>query len=337
MAPTAESSHQCVLVRIAADASVPLAECSVGYDGPGSESEVGCVTSFVKARLAEAHPDASAVDPSELAAQMRQHTGQDVTADMARALAGMNMVETTALMPGGTHNGFVHVNLYGDDRGSLKGLPRNARAEAMCAACGLAGTNVYGDVYAGRLIDCDDRFERMDFTLADMDSGAEWVAEARAINARKREGGQGAAEARVRDALGAAGANAQFGSMAAPGGAGLGEESTGGREGNATWKVRKRVLRRVEAKAARREPAFSLSRLFAPTPLTPSQPLAGRRGRWRAGGESVAARGRIARGRRGQAAQRSASCARHRAHGARKGARRAAAARARAAQGRCRG
>eukprot|EP00793_Prasinoderma_coloniale_P003834 PRCOL_00003211-RA len=236
MAPTAESSHQCVLVRIAADASVPLAECSVGYDGPGSESEVGCVTSFVKARLAEAHPDASAVDPSELAAQMRQHTGQDVTADMARALAGMNMVETTALMPGGTHNGFVHVNLYGDDRGSLKGLPRNARAEAMCAACGLAGTNVYGDVYAGRLIDCDDRFERMDFTLADMDSGAEWVAEARAINARKREGGQGAAEARVRDALGAAGANAQFGSMAAPGGAGLGEESTGGREGNATWK-----------------------------------------------------------------------------------------------------
>ena len=103
-------------------------------------------------------------------------------------------------------------------------------------ACGAPAASVHGDVYAGRVVDCEEAFERRDFLIADMDSNAPWVALAKEVNGRRAAGGAGAAEARVKAALGDAGANAQFGSVTAPGGAGLGSEATGGAVGAATWR-----------------------------------------------------------------------------------------------------
>ena len=117
-----------------------------------------------------------------------------------------------------------------------QGLPRNARAEGLLLACGAPAASVHGDVYAGRVVDCEEAFERRDFRIADMDSNAPWVALAKEVNGRRAAGGAGAAEARVKAALGDAGANAQFGSVTAPGGAGLGSEATGGAVGAATWR-----------------------------------------------------------------------------------------------------
>ena len=63
-------------------------------------------------------------------------------------------------------------------------------------ACGAPAASVHGDVYAGRVVDCEEAFERRDFLIADMDSNAPWVALAKEVNGRRAAGGAGAAEAR---------------------------------------------------------------------------------------------------------------------------------------------
>jgi len=46
----------------------------------------------------------------------------------------------------------------------------------------------------GRVFDNEDDFKRMDFTMADLDSGATWVSEARQQAARKRDRGDAASQ-----------------------------------------------------------------------------------------------------------------------------------------------
>ena len=76
--------------------------------------------------------------------------------------------------------------MYVDDTGVMKGLPDNVRAAGLAAAAGHP-CEVHGDAIVGRVVDCDDKFERQDFTLPEVDSGAAWIAEAQARNAQRRE------------------------------------------------------------------------------------------------------------------------------------------------------
>jgi hypothetical protein len=76
--------------------------------------------------------------------------------------------------------------MYVDDTGAMKGLPDNARAAGLAAAAGHP-CEVHGDAFVGRVVDCDDKFERQDFTLAEVDSSAAWIPAAQARNARRRE------------------------------------------------------------------------------------------------------------------------------------------------------
>jgi hypothetical protein len=76
--------------------------------------------------------------------------------------------------------------MYVDDTGVMKGLPDNVRAAGLAAAAGHP-CEVHGDAFVGRVVDCDDKFERQDFTLPEVDSGAAWIAEAQARNAQRRE------------------------------------------------------------------------------------------------------------------------------------------------------
>jgi hypothetical protein len=60
-----------------------------------------------------------------------------------------------------------HVNIYVDDTGSLKGLPSNDRASRLAAAAGHP-VDVRGDAFVSRVMDSDEDFQRMDFTLAEV-------------------------------------------------------------------------------------------------------------------------------------------------------------------------
>ena len=74
---------------------------------------------------------ATTVDSDEFKAAMAAQAGESavssITPEMATQLAGMNMVETITLLPGGPHNGFEHWNLYGDDKSALKVSSRGMR------------------------------------------------------------------------------------------------------------------------------------------------------------------------------------------------------------------
>ena len=77
-------------------------------------------------------------------------------------------------------NDYRAVRLYIDEVGALRMRPRNERAEALAAACGLHGVSLHGDAYVGRCSRAPLGGERNDsFTLADLDHESEWVRIAR--------------------------------------------------------------------------------------------------------------------------------------------------------------
>ena len=90
------------------------------------------------------------------------------------------------MRPWGAATGFEHINLYVDDRGVSKGLQRNDRACGLTQECG-APSDIVGDAFIARIIDDDDRFERHDFTLAEVSSSAPWVKRAFALNIAKKQ------------------------------------------------------------------------------------------------------------------------------------------------------
>jgi len=48
----------------------------------------------------------------------------------------MQLVESVPLLVNNKANDYIGVNLYVDDTGSIKGLPINVRASAVCRTCG---------------------------------------------------------------------------------------------------------------------------------------------------------------------------------------------------------
>jgi tetratricopeptide (TPR) repeat protein len=46
-------------------------------------------------------------------------------------------------------------------------------------------TQIYGDVFVGRILDNEDDFKRLDFSLAELSSSAPWVHKAKAINLQR--------------------------------------------------------------------------------------------------------------------------------------------------------
>ena len=106
-------------------------------------------------------------------------------ADAAKSALRNSSSVTVALLPGGPKTDHVHVNMYCDDRAISKGSPVNERACGIASTCGL-NAQVRGDVFIGRVLEDDERFERRDFTIADLDSGSAWVAKARSLNIEKQ-------------------------------------------------------------------------------------------------------------------------------------------------------
>ena len=119
-------------------------------------------------------------------------SGGNVTDEMLEAAAGLQLVETVALLPGGKKNNYEHVNMYCDDRAISKNSIVNSRACGIASTCGLKTLQVRGDVFIGKLIESDEQFERLNFTLQDLDSSSKWMQVAHNLNMAKVMGNQSA-------------------------------------------------------------------------------------------------------------------------------------------------
>ena len=70
-----------------------------------------------------------------------------------------------------------HVSLYIDGIGALRERPRNARAEKLCAACGLHGLSIRGDAYVGRTQAGPQGLRNVDFYESELDPSSDWCVE----------------------------------------------------------------------------------------------------------------------------------------------------------------
>ena len=104
-----------------------------------------------------------------------------------KVAANMQMVQPVALLPGGTKNSFIHVNMYVDDKGISKGLRLNKRASDFTQLVNMPN-HVAGDAFVARIFDDEKSdFKRIDFSLDELRSDAKWVEEAIQLNTERRQ------------------------------------------------------------------------------------------------------------------------------------------------------
>ena len=166
---------------------------------PEGEDGVSCFIDHIKKNFNSQQATRSVEEQRDmqrdlLKKQIAEQGKDQVDSSMLEAALNIQMVQPVALLPGGTKTGFIHINMYVDDRGISKGLPKNERATGLSIECGMP-SDVSGDAYIGRCYDKeDDEFARHDFTLAECNSGAEWVKRARELNAEKQSNAASAQE-----------------------------------------------------------------------------------------------------------------------------------------------
>lgn len=86
-------------------------------------------------------------------------------------------VEAFPLSHPNESNNFSAVNLYLDEVGQLKNLPRNVRAVQLAATCGYDNVPLVGDMYVGRVRRYHGMaVQNMDFTIDELASYAKWLS-----------------------------------------------------------------------------------------------------------------------------------------------------------------
>lgn len=126
------------------------------------------------------------VDRSILLQQLSERTGMDLEkkqkegempGDALEKMLTATSVEIFPVMLPTKESGFHSISVYCDDKGIAKGLEENPRASAFVQACGYPGQTFRGDCFFGRVFDdTEDVWKRMDFTMKDCSTDAEWVA-----------------------------------------------------------------------------------------------------------------------------------------------------------------
>mmetsp|Transcript_20434 Transcript_20434/g.61586 ORF Transcript_20434/g.61586 Transcript_20434/m.61586 type:complete len:305 (+) Transcript_20434:133-1047(+) len=126
------------------------------------------------------------VDRSVLLKQLQERTGMDLEAKqksgempgeaLDRMLATTS-VEIFPVMLPVKETGFHAISVYCDDKGVAKNLEENPRASGLVQAAGYPAQTFRGDCFVGRVFDdTEDEWRRMDFTLKDCSTDADWVA-----------------------------------------------------------------------------------------------------------------------------------------------------------------
>lgn len=144
----------------------------------------------LQAHFARTSPVKTPAQQAAQVAQLRAKLPAGAAAPDDRLLVAatsLNMVESIALLPNLPVHGFVGVNMYVDDEGSIREAPFNARASELATLCGKP-LQVRGDAFLSRVLDDGEAFRRLDFGANDLSSSAPWVATARAKNAEARRG-----------------------------------------------------------------------------------------------------------------------------------------------------
>eukprot|EP00392_Amoebophrya_sp_AT5.2_P006370 g6382.t1 len=103
-----------------------------------------------------------------------------LTDDVMAQISAMTSVDIFPLLLPVEKTGWTGVNVYVDDKGIAKNLPKNVRATELATECGYATQVFYGDAFLSRMEDSEklDIWRRMDFGLGDMTSSAAWVKQA---------------------------------------------------------------------------------------------------------------------------------------------------------------
>ena len=133
--------------------------------------------------------------------------------EMMEKALDMQMAQPVALLPGSKKTGFVHVNMYVDDRGISKGLPVNERASLLAAAAG-SPQRVMGDAFIARIFDDDNDFKRLDFTIDECSSDAAWMKRAKSL-ALEREASIGDVQATMAELSGKGAVDLSAGALSA--------------------------------------------------------------------------------------------------------------------------
>jgi len=172
-------------VYVPCDNSCPLEELTMQIP-EGKEME--CLLDTLKEhfRSASGTVGSSAEQKAIFKAQLEEQSGKVIDDSLMDIASAMQMVQPVALLPGGKATEWEHINLYVDDRGISKGLAQNDRACGLASECG-APTDIVGDAFIARILDDDDRFERHDFLLSEVDSTSAWVKRAFELNVAKKQ------------------------------------------------------------------------------------------------------------------------------------------------------
>ena len=191
-------------VFVPADTNQPVAACTARTSGANGD----VLPSLLKPRFASNVSLDQETVTRETAQSLKNmvvggNTDGNLRAPTADALQGLAVGGACERWPlsqlsDATAATRTSVYLYIDEIGALRALPRNARAEALAAAAGLAGVSIHGDAYVGRCTsargDADEA--NADFPLAHLAHDSAWVAEARRnhMEAMMRGPGGGADE-----------------------------------------------------------------------------------------------------------------------------------------------
>lgn len=172
-------------VYIPVDLSEPLQQWELEMP---EGKEVECLIDRLKEHFASRGPRKTEEQIRAQQADLlsRLPEGSNIDPRVLDVATSLNMVENISLLSNARDNGFVGVNMYVDDEGAIRGLPRNVRASEIAHCCGKP-LDVKGDAFLARVMDNGDDFERLDLELGEVSSGAAWVQQARQQNERKRQ------------------------------------------------------------------------------------------------------------------------------------------------------
>ncbi|GMH36346.1 hypothetical protein BSKO_04214 [Bryopsis sp. KO-2023] len=153
---------------------------------------------FKKGAAAELTEEAKQRNRKALLSHLPKDVRKNVSADLLDVAGGLQLVESIALLPNTMKNGFVAVNMYVDDKGAIRNLPLNQRASGIASCCGHP-IEVRGDAFLARIMDNEEDFDRLDFTVDEVSSSAEWVKAAQKYHSdREKQESMQDAMARIR-------------------------------------------------------------------------------------------------------------------------------------------
>ncbi|CAE7231290.1 Tnni3k [Symbiodinium natans] len=141
---------------------------------------------------------AATADRDVLLQQLKDRTGVDIQEktdkgempnDMVDKLLSASSVEIFPVQLPTKDTGFHAVSVYLDDKGVAKSLEENIRVSGLVQACGYPGQTFRGDCFVGRVFDdTEDEWRRMDFTLKDCSTDADWIQQTKMQRANRKQG-----------------------------------------------------------------------------------------------------------------------------------------------------